>query len=94
LENLGVRVLSQHWDGHKHIDLSIPDARINIEVDGIKHLTDPYQIISDLEREAGSEQHGFSTIHIQNEEIHFNLDKIATALARAAKIREEHFKKQ
>ncbi len=94
LEALGVRVLSQVPDGYKHIDLAIPDARINIEVDGIKHLTNPYQIIADLKREEGSQELGYSTIHIQNEEIHFNLEKIAKALAEAAKIREAQIREQ
>ncbi|MDQ5886407.1 MAG: hypothetical protein QG628_804, partial [Patescibacteria group bacterium] len=48
LEGKGVRVLVELHDGHKHIDLAIPKARINVEVDGIQHLTNPQQILSDL----------------------------------------------
>ena len=35
LEKLGVRVLSEVNDGFKHIDLALPDAKINIEIDHI-----------------------------------------------------------
>lgn len=89
LENLGLRVLSQHWDGHKHIDLSIPAAKIDIEIDGKYHLTDPHQIISDLSRSHYSNTDGFETVHIPDEYIHTDLEKIAKALAEAAKIREQ-----
>ena len=89
LEVFGVRVLSQVKDGHKCIDLAIPDAKINIEVDGPKHLTDPYQIVSDILRSHYSDKLGYSTIHIPNYELHIILDKIAKALAEAAQIREK-----
>jgi len=89
LENLGLRVLSQHWDGHKHIDLSIPDAKIDIEIDGEYHLTNPNQIISDLSRSHYSDTDGFETVHIPDVYIHSDLDKIAKALAEAAKIRQK-----
>ena len=88
LEGLGIRILSEHWDGHKHIDLSIPDAHINIEIDGPKHLTDPYQILADLNRSHYSDDLGYHTLHIHNEEINTNLEKIAVAIAEAAKIQE------
>ena len=41
-------------DGHKHIDLTIPKAKINVEVDGIQHLTNADQIVADLSREMGT----------------------------------------
>lgn len=88
LEGLGIRMLAEHWDGHKHIDLSIPDAHINIEIDGPQHLTDPYQILADLNRSHFSDDLGYRTLHIHNEEIKSNLEKIAVAIAEAAKIQE------
>ena len=93
LENLGVYVLSQVPDGHKHIDLAIPDAKINIEVDGPKHLTDPNQIVKDLLRSHYSDDLGYFTIHIPNDYIHSDLEKIAKALAEAAKIRVQQLRK-
>lgn len=92
LENLGVFVMSQVPDGYKHIDLAIPAAKINIEVDGPKHLTNAHQIVSDLMRSHYSDDLGYYTIHIPNEYIHSDLDKIAKALAEAAKIRAEQIK--
>lgn len=94
LERLGIRVLAEVDDGYKHIDLSIPDARINIEVDGNQHLTDPYRILSDLKRSHYSDDKGYDTIHITNKSIHSNLGGIASALAEASKIREEQLKQK
>ncbi|MEI7688565.1 MAG: hypothetical protein WCI91_00040 [Candidatus Nomurabacteria bacterium] len=67
LQKLGIRVLSEVND--KHIDLSIPSAKINIEIDGSQHLTDAYQIMSDLRRSHFSVLDGYDTIHIPNSEI-------------------------
>jgi very-short-patch-repair endonuclease len=88
LEQKGIRVQVEPYDGHKHIDLSIPDARIDVEVDGIKHLTDPHQIVADLNRGHYSHRDGFETMHIQNEMLHRHLKEISAALAEASKIRE------
>jgi very-short-patch-repair endonuclease len=93
LESLGVRVLSQVPDGHKHIDLAIPDARINIEVDGPQHWMNAHQIVSDLERSHGSDDLGYYTIHISNDHINSDARKIAKALAKATEIRIEKFKR-
>lgn len=89
LEKLGIRVLTELGDGHKHIDLTIPSARLNIEVDGSQHLTDPYQIIRDLQRSHFSDEAGYDTLHIPNSAIRDNLGGVASALAEASKIREE-----
>jgi very-short-patch-repair endonuclease len=91
LEEHGIRVLAEVSDGYKHVDLAIPSARINIEVDGIQHLTNPYQVLRDLSRSHYSEEIGYDTLHIHNEEIRTNLPKIAKAVAEAAKMRERHF---
>ena len=89
LEAHGIKVLSQVKDGYKTIDLSIPAAKINIEVDGKQHLTDPHQIISDLSRGHYSDSLGYQTIHIPNSFIHNDLARVASALAEAAKFREK-----
>lgn len=75
------------WDGHKHIDLGIPTARINIEVDGKQHLTSSRQILADLARGHYSDGLGYDTIHIHNEELQTDLEAIANAIAEAAMIR-------
>lgn len=89
LEEQGVRVLVELHDGHKHIDLTIPKAKLNIEVDGIQHLTNPQQIVSDLSRGYYSHKNGFDTMHIPNEMIRLHLNEISSALAEASKIREQ-----
>lgn len=89
LEQKGVLVYLELHDGHKHIDLAIPKARLNVEVDGIRHLTDPHQILADLNRGYYSHKNGFNTMHIPNEMIHSHLKEISEALAEASKIREQ-----
>jgi very-short-patch-repair endonuclease len=89
LQKLGIKVLAGVNDGNKTIDLSIPSAKMNIEVDGDQHLTDATQIVNDLSRSHFSELKGFETIHIPNKELKENLGGVASALAEASKIREE-----
>jgi len=87
LQKRGVKVYIELDDGYKHIDLAIPKAKLNIEVDGIKHLTDPNQIVADLGRGYFSHKNGYNTMHIPNEMIHKHLEEIADALTEATKIR-------
>lgn len=89
LEKKGVRVLVELHDGHKHVDLAIPKAKINVEVDGIQHLTNPNQIVADLSRGYYSHKNGFDTMHIPNEMVRLHLGEISDALAEASKIREQ-----
>ncbi len=89
LEQKGVLVYVELDDGHKHIDLAIPRAKLNVEVDGIKHLTDPRQILADLGRGYYSHKNGYNTMHIPNEMIHRHLPEISEALAEASKMREQ-----
>lgn len=88
LNQHGVKVYVELNDGHKHIDLTIPKAKINIEIDGIQHLTDPHQILADLCRGYYSHKNGYDTMHIPNGMIHKYLKEISEALAEASKIRE------
>jgi len=88
LEKYGIRVLTEVYDGYKHIDLTIPDSHINIEIDGKQHLIDPNQILADLDRSHYSDDLGYHTLHVHNEEIRENLEEIAIAIAEAAKIQE------
>ena len=88
LEKLKVKVYAELSDGYKHIDIAIPKAKLNVEVDGIQHLTDPKQIVADLARGHYSKGRGYDTMHIPNEMIRAHLKEIAKGLAEAAKIRE------
>ena len=64
LEARGIEVVLQHWDGHKHVDLYIPKAKLYIEIDGMQHYTNPKQIMSDIERDYWSYQDGFKTFRV------------------------------
>ena len=81
LKSKGVDIEPEHDDGHKHIDIFIRDVNIYIEVDGLPHYTNPYQIMRDFGRNYYSDLEGFNTIHIPNELIDAHLDDIAYAIA-------------
>lgn len=81
LKARGVRIELEHWDGHKHIDIYIPEDNIYIEIDGAHHHTNPEQMISDFNRDFFSFKDGFFTKHITNEAIDTHLEKIADAIA-------------
>ncbi len=89
LEDRDVKVYVELHDGFKTVDLALPRAKINIEVDGIQHLTDPKQILADLGRGYYSHKNGYNTMHIPNEMVRLHLEEIADALAEASKIREQ-----
>ena len=89
LKERGVKVYVELNDGYKHVDLAIPDAKLNVEVDGVHHLTNPHQIVTDLNRGYYSNKLGYSTMHIPNEMIHLHLGEIADALAEASKMLEQ-----
>lgn len=56
----------EKFDGFKHIDIAIPQAKINIEVDGVHHNFDNIQAMKDLKRTCYSLMKGYSTIRIPN----------------------------
>ena len=85
LKQRGVILEIEKWDGHKHIDIYIPNDNLYIEVDGLQHSTNVKQIISDFNRDYFSFKGGFFTKRITNELIENHLDKIADAIATVAK---------
>ena len=93
LKKLGLKVNEEVWDGHKHVDLSIPDGKLDIEVDGIQHLTDPNQIVTDFKRSNYSRDDGYETIHIHNIDLNLRKDAedIAEAIAKVSEKRENDF---
>ncbi len=91
LKKLKVHFRPEAYDGYKHVDLSIPSSKINIEIDGNQHLTDATQIVSDLARSGHSGKDDYATMHIPNTEIKRNVGGIASAIAEASAIREEQF---
>jgi len=74
-------------DGYKHVDISIPQAKLNIEIDGKRHFTDPERLYSDLKRDYWSSKNGFDTIHIPNAMIDEEIEKIADSIAEVTRRR-------
>ena len=93
LQEKGIQISVEAFDSHKHVDLKISPAKLDIEIDGIQHLTSSRQIIADLNRSYHSHNDGFATMHIPNEMIRLHLKDISQALAEASKIRESKIKK-
>lgn len=89
LEKRGVKVIPQFNDSHKHIDLYLPEAKVNIEIDGIQHLINAKNILSDFGRTYYADKAGYNTIHIQNETLEKYLEKIADAIAEVVAIRKK-----
>lgn len=91
LQKFGLKIDDEVNDGHKHIDLSIDSAKLDIEVDGVQHLTDPDQIITDIKRSTHSREDGYETIRVHNMDLKNNVtvEKIAKAVADVAEKRTE-----
>lgn len=66
LKRNGVPAEREKWDHHKHIDIAIPTAKVNIEVDGQHHNFDDKQAFSDLQRTYYSFEKGYITLRIPN----------------------------
>ena len=81
LNKRGIESITEYPDGHKSIDIAIPAARLYIEVDGVQHLNNPDQIITDFKRDYYSNKDGFYTLHIHNDDIKNHLNSIADAIA-------------
>src|SRR6266404_1590206 len=82
-----IKCVMEAYDGYKHVDISIPSAKIDIEVDGLQHYIDPMQILSDFNREHYSDRKdNYNTIHIPNLIIEHHINEVADAIAIAAKM--------
>lgn len=72
LKERGVPAKMEKFDGFKQIDIAIPDAKVNIEVDGLHHNFNSSQALSDLKRTYFSFLKGYFTLRIPNSLIHSN----------------------
>ena len=70
----------EYWDGHKHVDIHIPSAKLYIEVDGVQHFTNSNQIASDFLRDHYSDDAGYSTFRIPNAIIREKINTIVIAI--------------
>ena len=79
----------EYWDGHKHVDIHIPSAKLYIEVDGIQHFTNSNQIASDFLRDHHSNNNGYSTFRVPNVIIKDKMDTIFKAIQKIVSERED-----
>ena len=77
LKKRGVPAELEKYDGYKTIDIAVVDARVNIEVDGHQHISNPKQALSDLKRTCFSIPKGFLTLRIPNTLIRESLEETA-----------------
>ena len=77
----GIFAELEYWDGHKHVDIRIPDACLYIEVDGMHHFTQPKQIASDFMRDHYSDEDGYSTLRIPNQVVEEHMDQVTKAVS-------------
>ena len=89
LEGRGVKLDVEYWDGHKHVDIYIPKARLYIEINALAHYTNPQQIITDFKRNHFSDGDDFFTMPITNQLIDTHLDSIADAIVKVVEERSE-----
>ena len=89
LKKEGVNAILEYYDGHKHVDIGIPDAYMYIEVDGPGHLNSPVKIEKDFERDHYSENNRIRTMRISNLSIDEDVARIARAISKVVNNRRE-----
>jgi very-short-patch-repair endonuclease len=72
LIKMGFDAKLEQWDKHKHIDIAIPELKVNIEVDGGQHNFNEKQALADLKRTYYSFKKGYVTLRIPNKLIQNN----------------------
>ncbi len=80
LTKRGLVIKTEYFDGHKTVDIALPDSHLYIEIDGLHHFTNPDQIIADFKRDFFSEREGFFTLRITNQLVERFSEQIAEAI--------------
>ncbi len=80
LVKLGVNAKLEQYDRFKHIDIAIPDADLNLEIDGMQHSYSEKQALADLKRTYYSLKKGYITLRIPNKLIQENAYETAKYL--------------
>lgn len=75
LKQRGIHAELEKFDGFKTIDISIVEAKMNIEVDGPQHNYNPRQALADLKRTFYSFKKGYYTLRIPNALVAYNLEE-------------------
>jgi very-short-patch-repair endonuclease len=91
LVKLGIPAKLEQSDGFKHIDIAIPELRVNIEVDGEHHNFSEKQALADLKRTYYSFKKGYVTLRIPNKLIQKNAYETAKYIKKFLESSEEHF---
>jgi len=89
LKERGVPAQLEKFDGYKHIDIAIPQAKVNIEVDGGHHNYSDKQALSDLKRTYHSFLKGYLTLRIPNSLVKYHLDDTADHITEMLNINRE-----
>ncbi len=77
LRKRGVPAQLEKFDGFKTIDIAVPEAKVNIEVDGQHHNFNANQALTDLKRTYHSFLKGYFTLRIPNSLIRWDTEKTA-----------------
>ncbi len=81
LRDKGFNAQKEWSDGHKHVDIAVPEAMTYIEIDGCQHNLSPEQALTDLKRTMYSSKEGYVTLPIPNSLVRNNPDKAAEILS-------------
>lgn len=77
LKSRGVPAKLEKFDGFKTIDIAVPEAKVNIELDGLHHSLDFNQAMNDLRRTYYSFLKGYFTLRLPNIIVEENLEEVA-----------------
>jgi very-short-patch-repair endonuclease len=91
LKNLHIDHQLEFFDGFKHVDLAIPNAKMYIELDGTQHAFNPQQACIDDDRDQYSMRDGFITKRYPNSYIDSDVDSIALSIATVVYKRRNEF---
>lgn len=94
LKSRGVFCELESYDGNKHVDISIRDAKLYIGVDGEHHSLDPIQLHLDLVKDGESYKQGFATKRYTIREIDDNLEVIADVMTEVIKQRRKEIQEE
>lgn len=88
LKTAKIKSTLESYDGHKHVDISIEWANLDIEIDGNHHYLDPEQIAKDLDRTYYSQENDeIDTFHVPNFIVDNHLEQLVKAIAKVARER-------
>jgi very-short-patch-repair endonuclease len=95
LEERGLRVIPEYHDGHKSVDIFIPKANLEIEIDGRQHYEETFQAYSDLLRQGFSMKAGRRTIRISNKIVYERPKDVADIISQLVKdLKKEEIKEK